>query len=53
MTRECPDPFLAPTATESQTARERPQIPVQHHLLAPHRIYQRAEVVSYVSVEGP
>ena len=25
MTQECPDPFPAPTATESQTARERPQ----------------------------
>ena len=25
MTRECPDPFPAPTATKSQTARERPQ----------------------------
>ena len=25
MTRECPAPFPAPTATESQTARERPQ----------------------------
>ena len=25
MTRECPDPFPAPTATESQNARKTPQ----------------------------